>query len=252
MWSGTIAFGLVIVPVKLYSAVSENETAFKQVRKSDGSPIKYRRFAAVDEAEVPYADIAKGYEYGNTMLVLTDEDMASLPLPTAKEISVLQFVQPDEVDPIMFNKSYYVAPAMVAAETAYALLRGAMKARNVVAVVKVALRQRESLGVLRAAGDQLILTTLTWPDEIRSPVVHDDNTATDTVHQAMAVGLVDALTRPFDASEHEDGYKAALMQVIEAKAAGVELVTEPAPQPDMTANLFDALQASLLAGGQKS
>src|SRR4249919_1351498 len=169
IWKGTVSFGLVTIPVRLYSATEERDVSFHQVRRSDGSRIKYKRVAAADGEEVPYSEIAKGYELptGET-LVLTDEDFADLPLATQKTVEVLQFVPAEEVDPIYFAKSYYLEPEQIGVKP-YVLLREALEASGRIAIVKVALRQRETLATLRVREGVLVLETMLWPDEIRTP-----------------------------------------------------------------------------------
>jgi DNA end-binding protein Ku len=149
IWKGAISFGLVTIPVKLYSATEQRDVAFHQVHRKEGGRIRYKRICTVDGEEVPYSDIAKGYELPNgEMVVLTDEDFAELPLSTSRRIDVLQFTPLEQVDPIYFNKTYYLEPDAHGVKP-YVLLRDALEDSDKVAVVKVALRQRESLGTLR-------------------------------------------------------------------------------------------------------
>src|SRR5579864_2323421 len=169
MWKGAVSFGLVMIPVKLYTATEQKDIAFRQVHREDGGRIRFRRFCSVDDQEIPYEDIAKGYELPTgEMVVLTDEDMADLPLPTTKSIEVLQFAPAEQLDPILFNKSYYVEPESAGAR-AYVLLRDALEQSGRIAIAQVALRQREALATLRSRDGVLVLETLLWPDEIRTP-----------------------------------------------------------------------------------
>lgn len=243
MWTGTLSFGMVAVPVKLYTAASEHNVAFRQVHDADGAPINYRRFCSLDGEEVPYEHIVKGLESGGDMLVFTDDDMASLPVPSVKAVEVLHFCDETEIDPILFHKSYYMKPDK-GGERAYALLRGALDEAGAVAVTMVALRQREALAVVRTSGAQLILTTLMWPDEIRDPVVTEEPPA-DPEQARMAAALVRALTKRFDPAEHQDAYEAAVLQMAEDKRAGSDVILVPAPAkqalPDLTSALRDSI-----------
>ena len=169
IWKGAISFGLVTIPVKLYSATEERDVSFHQVHREDGGRIKYKRVCTVDGEEVTYGDIAKGYDLGGgEMVVLTDDDLAGLPLTTSRTIDVLQFVPLEQVDPIYFAKSYYLEPDRTGTKP-YALLRDALEESGRVALVKVALRQRETLATLRVRDGVFVLETMLWPDEVRKP-----------------------------------------------------------------------------------
>jgi DNA end-binding protein Ku len=251
IWKGTVSFGLVTIPVKLYSATEERDVAFHQVRRSDGSRIKYKRVAAADGEEVPYAEIAKGFELptGETV-VLTDEDFADLPLTTQKTVDVLQFVPLEEVDPIYFARSYYLEPDKTGLKP-YVLLREALADSGRVAIVKVALRQRESLACLRVRDDVLVLETMLWPDEIREPdfSVLDGEVDVKPAEVKMAQSLIDALSGDFDPTQFTDEYRAALETLIEAKAEGHAVVAPAAAEADTGAvvDLMAALRASVEA-----
>src|SRR4249919_1358752 len=199
IWKGTVSFGLVTIPVRLYSATEERDVAFHQVRRSDGSRIKYKRVAAADGEEVPYAEIAKGFELptGETV-VLTDEDFADLPLTTQKTVEVLQFVPLSDVDPIYFSRSYFLEPEATGLKP-YVLLREALLDSGRVAIVKVALRQRESLACLRVRDDVLVLETMLWPDEIREAdfSVLGGDVDVKPAEVKMAQSLIEALSGDF-------------------------------------------------------
>jgi DNA end-binding protein Ku len=167
IWKGAVSFGLVSIAVKLYSATEEKDIRFHQVHKTDGGRIKYKRTCSVDGEEVTYDDIAKGYDLGGgEMVILTDDDFADLPLTTSRAIDVLEFVPAEQVDPILYNKAYYLEPESSAAKP-YTLLRDALTRTDRVAIVKVALRQREQLATLRVRDGVLVLNTMLWPDEVR-------------------------------------------------------------------------------------
>lgn len=251
IWKGAVAFGLVNVPVKLYAATGEHTVALHQVHQADGGRIRYRKVCSVDGEEVPYDEIVKGYETDDgRMVVLTDEDLASLPLATEREIAVEEFVPTEQVDPIMLGRTYYLEPEKSAAKP-YALLREALRSTDRVAVVKVALRQRESMALLRVRGDVIVLQTLLWPDEVREadfPVLDADVTL-KPAELTMAASLVESLAADFDPSQFEDSYAAALEQVIDDKLSTGHTVTrpeaEPAEEGGEVVDLLSALQRSV-------
>ncbi|HET9842813.1 MAG TPA: Ku protein, partial [Nocardioides sp.] len=169
IWKGAVSFGLVSVPVKLYAATESHDVSFRQVHAKDGGRIKYQRVCSIDGEEVEYADIAKGYETEDgEMVILTDDDMAALPSTSSREIAVEKFVPSDQIDPLLFEKSYYLEPEKTGAKP-YALLRQALLDADRMAVVTVALRQRTTVGVLRVKDDVIVMQTMMWPDEIRTP-----------------------------------------------------------------------------------
>ena len=231
IWKGAVAFGLVNVPVRLYSATGEHEVTLHQVHKEDGGRIRYRKFCSIDGEPVEMSDIAKGYETDDgELVVLTDEDFKSLPLSTEREIEVLEFVPVDQVDPILLQKTYYLEPEKTAAKP-YALLRGALEQADRVAVVKVALRQRESMAILRVRDNVIVMQTLLWPDEVRAadfPVL-DEDVSVRPQELAMAASLVDSLAADFDPSQYEDRYAGALEQLIEAKVSSGSTRAVPVP-----------------------
>jgi DNA end-binding protein Ku len=248
MWKGAISFGLVTIPVKLYTATEQRDVSFRQVHVKDGGRIHFRRVCSVDGEEVPFADVAKGYELPDgEMVVLTDEDLAHLPLPTARSIEVLNFSPADQVDPILWNRSYYVEPEP-AGTRAYVLLREALDRTGKVAVTKVALRQRESLAVLRSHDGVLVLETMLWPDEIRAadfPFL-DQDIDVRAQELRMATSLVDSMTEDFEPDQYHDEYRVALEQLVAARVEGREVTPSPEPAADEEpASLLDALQASL-------
>jgi DNA end-binding protein Ku len=251
IWKGAISFGLVTIPVKLYSATEEKDVSFHQVRRSDGSRIKYKRVAAVDGEEVAYGDIAKGYELpGGETVVLTDDDFKDLPLTTSKAIDVLQFVPLEEVDPIYFAKSYYLEPEKSGTKP-YVLLREALEQSDKVAIVKVALRNRESLATLRVRDGVFVLETMLWPDEVRTPdfAFLDEDVEVRPQELAMASSLIETLSGDFDPAQYSDSYREALQAVIDAKVEGREVVQPEGAQPTSgtVVDLMAALRASVEA-----
>jgi DNA end-binding protein Ku len=253
MWKGSISFGLVTIPVKLYTATEQRDVSFRQVHAEDGGRIQFRRICSLDGEEIPFADVAKGYELPDgEMIVLTEEDLAQLPLPTARSIEVLNFSPAEQVDPILWNRSYYVEPEP-AGTRAYVLLRDALERSGKVAVTRVALRQRESLAVLRSRDGLLVLETMLWPDEVRAadfPFLEQDIDVR-TQELRMASSLIDSMTEDFDPDQYRDGYREALEELVEAKAQGREVSAPAGPAaPEEPASLLDALQASLDAATQ--
>jgi DNA end-binding protein Ku len=249
IWKGAISFGLVTIPVKLYSATEEKNVSFHQVHREDGGRIRYKRVCSIDGEEVSYGDIAKGYDLptGETV-ILTDEDFADLPLSTSRTIDVLEFVPLEQVDPIYFAKSYYLEPDRTGTKP-YVLLRDALEQSDKVAVVKVALRQREQLATLRVRDGVFVLETMLWPDEIRTP---DFNFLSEDVEVrpqelTMAGSLIESLTADFDPDQFSDSYREALEAVIDAKIEGREVVAPAAEQPSggEVLDLMAALRASV-------
>src|SRR5690606_5359066 len=251
IWKGAISFGLVTIPVKLYSATEQKDVSFHQVHREDGGRIRYKRVCTLDGQEVPYSDIAKGYELATgEMVVLTDEDFEGLPLSTSRRIDVLQFTPAEQIDPIYFAKSYYLEPDAQGAKP-YVLLRDALESSGQVAVVKVALRQRESLATLRVRDGVFVLETMLWPDEIRKPDFDflDEDIDVRAQELKMAQSLISTVEADFDPTEHHDTYREALQRVIEAKVAGKEVIAPPEAEEEggLAVDLMAALRASVEA-----
>ena len=254
MWKGAISFGLVMIPVRLYAATEQKDISFRQVHRADGGRIRFQRICSVCGQEVPYSEVAKGYELPTgEVVILDDEDLASLPLPTAKAIEVLQFAPAEQLDPILFNRSYYVEPE-AAGVRAYVLLREALAESGKVAVAQVALRQRESLATLRGRDGVLVLETLLWPDEVRKPefAFLDSDVETRPAELAMASSLIESMTADFEPAAHHDRYREALTRLVDAKVRGAELLqpaeVEIAASPGES--LAEALRASLASARQ--
>ena len=255
IWKGTISFGLVAIPVSLYTATEAHDVSFRQVHVSDGGRIRYRRVCELDGEEVPYSDIAKGYELpGGEMVVLSDEDFANLPLASSKEIDVVEFVPADQIDPLLFSKAYYAEPDKSAVKP-YVLMRDTLADSDRVAVVKVTLRSREALGVLRVSDEVLVVQTLLWPEEVRDAASLAPQTDVTVRPQelAMASSYIDSLAADFDPSQYTDEYKAAVEELVAAKTAGRELTDlEPAPSSGgEVIDLVEALRANVQAAKEK-
>ena len=254
IWAGAISFGMVVIPVKLYAATEQRDVAFRQVHREDGGRIQFRRFCSLDGAEVPYSDVAKGYELATgDVVVLTDDDLKELPLATAKRIDVLHFSPAGQLDPILANKAYYLEPEP-AGVRAYVLFRDALERSGRVAVAKVAIRQREALGALRVRDGVLVLETLLWPDEVRAPDFKflDENVDVRSQELKMAASLIDTMTEDFDPALYKDAYREALESLVQAKIEGNEVVrpagsTAPAGSAGGPADLTETLRASVEA-----
>ncbi len=250
IWKGTVSFGLVSIGVKMFAATEERDVSFHQVRRSDGSRIRYKRVAEADGEEVAYADIAKGYSLpSGEIVVLTDDDFADLPLPTTRVVDVLQFVPFEQVDPIYFAKSYYLEPEQPAVKP-YVLLREALESSGMAGLVKVAIRNREQLAVLRVREGVIVLETMIWPDEVREAAFGflDTDIELRPQERAMAESLVASMAGDFDPNEYTDEYRAALQEVIDAKTEGREVIeAEPTTSGGggQVVDLMAALRASV-------
>ncbi|MCA9679295.1 MAG: Ku protein [Myxococcales bacterium] len=246
IWKGAVSFGLVNVPVKLYSATESHDVTFRQVHAKDGGRIKYQRVCSIDGEEVEYADIAKGYETEDgEMVILSDDDLSDLPVTSSREIAVEKFVPSGQIDPMLFEKSYYLEPEKSGAKP-YALLRQALLDTDRMAVVTVALRQRTTVAVLRVRDDVIVMQTMMWPDEIRQPDFSVEAGEVKDAEVKMAHLLVETLAGDFDASEFEDDYATALEALVKAKIEGGELKRTP------TATKSSGEVVDLLAALQRS
>jgi DNA end-binding protein Ku len=249
IWKGAVSFGLVNVPVRLFAATQEHDIRFHQVHRADGGRIRMKRVCSVCGEEVSYDQLAKGYEAEDgRLVVLTDEDFESLPLATGHEIDVVEFVPTQQVDPILYGRSYYLEPDARAAKP-YALLREALETTERVAVVKVALRQRESLAVLRVRDRVIMLQTLLWPDEVRAadfPILKED-VELRPQELRMAASLVDSMATDFEPDSFEDEYQKALFELVDAKLEGAEPAPVQSTEEASTevVDLLTALQASV-------
>jgi DNA end-binding protein Ku len=240
VWNGTIAFGEVSIPVKAYSATEERGSGLHQLHLADGGRIKLRRTCETDGADVPFVEMARGYELpGGDVVVLTEDELSHLPLTTAHTIDVQAFTPLEQIDPIHFNRSYYLAPEPVGLKP-YALLSEALRQTGQVAVVKVALRQRETLAMLRERDHVIVLTTMLWPDEIRTPdlPILSEDVPVQLLELRAAVALVAELSGDFRPAAYSDEYTAALRNLIEAKAAAGDVLRPTAAAQDVAATEF--------------
>jgi DNA end-binding protein Ku len=246
IWKGAVSFGLVNVPVRLYSATENHDVQFRQVHRTDGGRIKYQRVCSIDGEQVAYDDIAKGYETEDgQMVVLTDEDLAELPVSSSREIAVEKFVPADQIDPMLLEKSYYLEPDKAAAKP-YALLRDALKAADRMAVVTVSIRTRMTVAVLRVRDDVIVMQTMLWPDEVRSPELAnlgDAESAAKPAELKMANMLVESLAGDYDPGDYEDDYEQAVEAVVRAKLEGGEVQELAGPAEDGAGEVVDLLAA---------
>jgi DNA end-binding protein Ku len=255
IWSGSISFGLVNVPVKLYTAVSRKTVHFHQLHDADGSRIQQKRFCATDGEEVPYEHIVKGYEISpGRYVVIEPAELEALDPKKTRTIEIERFVDLAEIDPILYDQPYYLAPAAGAAK-AYHLMAQAMRDAGRVAIARVVLRQKGHLVALRAQQDVLVMETLVFADEVVAPATLDElgDAEVEVSEREVKVArqLIEMLSGPFDASQYRDDYREAVLGLIERKLAGEEIAVAPeAPAPAAAPDLMAALQASVEAVGK--
>ncbi|MFD6474604.1 Ku protein [Streptomyces anulatus] len=244
IWNGAISFGLVSIPIKLVNATENHSISFRQIHLADGGRIRYRKVCELDEEEVSGGEIGKAYEDADgTMIPITDEDLAQLPLPTAKTIEIVAFVPADRIDPLQMDAAYYLSANGVPAAKPYTLLREALKRSNRVAVAKYALRGRERLGMLRVVDDVIAMHGLLWPDEIRAPqdAAPDGDITVRDAELDLADALMDTLGEVDMDSLHDD-YREAVEELVAAKAAG-ETVLPAEPEDTGDGKVIDLIAA---------
>jgi DNA end-binding protein Ku len=253
IWSGSITFGLLNVPVKLYSAVSKQNVKFRELREGDGSRVRHKRVSESDGKEVPYEKIVKGYEFAPDQYVLLSKDeLAELEPEKSRAIEIKDFVDLDEIDPIYFEQPYYLGPDK-GAEKAYSLLVRAMSESGKVAIARFVLRNKEHLAAIRPMGDVLTLTTMRFHDEVSSPGDVDldeiKSAKPDAKELKMAQQLIESFSSEFEPESYHDEYREELLSLLEQKAAGKEVVAAPseAPKPTKAPDLMAALEESLAA-----
>jgi DNA end-binding protein Ku len=252
IWTGAISFGLVNVPVKLYSAVSKKSVRFHQLHESDGVRIQQKRFCPADGEEVPYDEIVKGYEISpDRYVVISPAELEALEPRKTKTIDIEDFVSLEEIDPLYYDHPYYLLPGQ-GAQKPYKLLVEAMRQTSKVAIARVVIRTKEQLVAIRPVGDVLAMASMNFADEVVDPDSFDeapgDDIETRKREVEMAEQLIESLTSPFDPSKYHDTYRERVLEMIEAKAEGQEIAVQPAeeeaaPVPDLMA----ALEASLAA-----
>jgi DNA end-binding protein Ku len=256
IWSGSISFGLLNVPVKLYSAVSKQTVRFRELREGDGSRVKHKRVAESDGKEVPYEKIVKGYEYApDQYVVLSRDELSELEPQRSRTIEIQDFVDLDDIDPIYFEQPYYLGPDKGAAR-AYALLVQAMKDSRKVAIARFVLRNKEHLAAIRPMEDVLTLTTMRFQDEVTSPgdldgeVFEEEKPKKPEKRELeMAKQLIESLAGNFKPNSYRDEYREELLDLLERKAEGKDVVSAPTeePKPTKAPDLMAALEESLAA-----
>ncbi|WP_437016322.1 Ku protein [Streptomyces sp. enrichment culture] len=250
IWNGAISFGLVRIPIKLVNATESRTVLFRQIHAPDGGRIRHRKVCELEDREVAQAEIVRGYEDADGSIIpITDEDLAHLPIPTVKTIEIVAFVPADRIDPLQLDAAYYLAANGARAAKPYTLLREALKRSNRVAIAKFALYGRERLGMLRVAGDAIVMHGLLWPDEVRAPegVAPDANVTIRDKELDLADVLMDTLGE-IDLGDLHDEYRKALEEVIIAKATGEALPEAPEPTaPGRIPDLVTALEESVRA-----
>lgn len=250
IWKGAISFGLVTIPVGLYTATEDKRPKFKQLRESDNSPIRYKRVAEADGEEVPFENIVKGYEIEKgRYVVFSSEELSDIMKGISGGIvDVVQFVPQADIDPVYYKSSYYLAPEKTGVK-AYKILLSALEEQDMVGIAKVAIRERTHLAAVRAEDGVIVLETMYWPDEIREPrfeTLEEDVEVRDE-EVKMAAMIIDNLTASFDPSAWHDESREAVEAAAEKKIEGQEIVAPEAPQPTGVVDLMDALKASVEA-----
>lgn len=255
IWKGVISFGLVTIPVGLYSATEDKRPKFRQLRDSDKSRIRYKRVAEKDEQEVPYENIVKGYEVDkDRYVVFTPEELSDIMAGMSGGIvDVVQFVEQSEIDPIHYKKSYYLAPEETGIK-AYRILHQALTRKGMVGLARVAIREREQLATIRAEEDAIVLETMFWPDEIREPHFEELEEEVEIRDEeiAMAEMIIDNLTERFDPTAWHDTSREAVEAAARKKVEGQEIVAPEAPEATGVVDLMEALKASVEATKQKA
>ncbi len=248
IWSGSIGFGMVNIPVKLFGATESKDISFNLLHATCGTRLKQVRWCPTDEQEVAWNETVRGYEYAKDQYVtLTEEDFEKLPLPSKHTIELTAFVKEDEIDPVHYERSYHLAPDQ-RGEKAYALLIRALEKKGLNAIATITIRKKEQLCVLRPKTGALMLETLYYPDEIRAqPEMDLKNVKITDRELEMAYALIDLLRKPFEPEEYKDNYREALTQLIDAKLEGREVVESPEPKESKVIDLADALRKSVEA-----
>ena len=248
IWSGSISFGMVSIPVKLYGATESKDISFHLVHATDGTRLKQVRWCPTDEVEVPWSETVRGYEYAKgEYVMLTDEDFEKLPLPSRHTIDLTAFVKASEIDPVYYERSYFLVPDE-RAEKAYALLLQALDKKGLTALATIAIRKKEQLCALRPRDGVVMLETLFYPDEVRQEHGVDlDRAKVSERELEMAFTLIELLRKPFEPEEYHDHYREALAKLIDAKLEGREVVKSPAARETKVIDLADALRKSVEA-----
>ncbi len=252
MLKGAISFGLVNIPIKMYAATEDKDIRFRSLHKKCHTPIKYKKTCPLCNEEVGPDDIVRGFEYEpGKFVIISEEDMEAVKAQVqAKTIEIVDFVKLEEIDPIYYIKTYYIAPQaeVASSATAFVLLREAMRSSGRIAVARLAMHDSQTLCVLRISGNAMLLETIYYPDEIRPasevPAL-PETTITDAKQMDIAERLIDSLTTAFEPAKYTDEYREALRKLIEARIEGKQVVMQPQAQENNVIDLMEALKASL-------
>jgi DNA end-binding protein Ku len=246
MWSGNVAFGLVHIPVKMYAATEDRDVKFHQVHLADGGRIKYQRQCQTCEQTVTFAEIGKGYEdETGRRVIVSEEELDGLQVPHGRDLEIIEFAPADQIDPLHFDKAYFLEPATGAAKP-YVLLRRALEETERTAVVLMTLRKRTRLGLLRVRDDVLVLQTMLWPDEVRVPEfegIADEDITVRPQELAMAGSLVESLSADFDPTAYTDEYRQAVLALVAQKLAGEDVILPSSPAADDSGTVIDLMAA---------
>jgi DNA end-binding protein Ku len=246
IWKGAVSFGMVSIPIKLYTATEEKDVAFHMLHKADGVRIKQQRYCPEDDAVIEWDDVARGYEIAPERYVIMEpEDFEKVPVDTTRTIEITDFVPAAQIDPIYYQKTYFLEPDKVGGKP-FTLLREVLKGSELVALAKITLRQKEQLCTLRVYQNTIALETMLYADELRSAADLDipEDIAVNEKELAMAKSLVDMLTGEFEPEKYHDNYREALLELIGRKAEGQE-ITRPVPVAGKVTDLMEALRASI-------
>ena len=248
LWKGSISFGLVNIPVRLYAATEQKNVRFRYLHEPCRTPVEYRKVCPGCRKEVANDEIVKGYEYEKgRFVIISDSDLARIPEETTKSISIVDFVRQEEVDPIYYDRSYFLSPGETGTK-AFQLLAKAMEEAGMVAIVRLVLRSRQALGVLRVYEHTMALETMFYPDEVRSTMELPTWDREIRFHEnelKMARELIGNLTAAFAPEKYTDEYRQALLEIIEGKIEGQEVYIPPAPDKGEVVDLVEALKASV-------
>jgi DNA end-binding protein Ku len=248
IWRGAISFGMVSIPVKLFTATESKDIAFRQLAGEDLGRVKMLRWSPTLDREVAYDELVKGYEYAKDQYVIVDqEDFDTLPVPSKHTIQITAFVKADEIDPVYYERTYGLEPEEAGLKP-FKLLLQAMEEKGLIAIGKLAIRQKEHLCALRPHEDGIVIETLYYPDELRDlDTVDLSEVEVSDEEMKMAYALIDMLEKPFDPGEYNDEYRDALMELIQAKLEGGEIVRDESAPAPQTVDLMAALKASIEA-----
>ncbi len=247
IWNGVISFGMVSIPVKLYTATEDKDISFRQLHKEDGVRLKQLRWCPEHERAVEWNEVARGFEYAkDEFVVMEEEDFDKLPLPSKQTVELAAFVKADQIDPIYYQKTYYLEPDEKGVKP-YALLMKALEDKNLTGIAKIAVRNKEQLCALRTMDGSLVLETLYYPDEIREVPFEIPEQKFTKAEMKMAHALIDLLEQDFDPTQFEDEYRSALQQIIDAKLEGIEIASPEVARPAKVTDLMSALKASVAA-----